>query len=524
MGLAIAKAAGWRSVVEAPAPERPEVTPVPECVDPVWLLARLYELRPSGRVQPAGWRRAVLVVQMCEMAARTREKGRQVSGTVRVGTHELAVRLAAIEGKGARPDHTSARRILHLLQDVGAVALTVVEDDQGQARATDVQLLGLCEPSVAALAWARARLTKWTREKNRRWLAPLKLLNARRAAGQAPARAPHSFESAPPPFGGAATRHPEDGTPHNFERLVEQRPSARAHAPARPQSAPPRSKRSADPRIERGTQVLAGPVSPDLAARLLRDAVEVDAGHLPPLVVLRAALAVHLGGADGARWVPLGGLSDKHAERLERDALKWMRWREHATPELRDLTAVGVLMRLASQVAATHDGEPPRDWLTTRERTGATPAPSLLTVLARRFRVVLADASAEHRRHRELHRHDAQSVRWPAWLVLDADGLPTITGPFGRYLAVEVLPSDAELASVETRQALRAAFVARGATAPTHAELRAADGSYAIVPITRRPLARPDDYIHDGRGTGRVWTRRGAWPEQPSRRSKRRRR
>ena len=163
----------------------------------------------------------------------------------------------------------------------------------------------------------------------------------------------------------------------------------------------------------------------------------------------------------------------------------------------------------ASPPASAADASSPTRWLTARERTSAI-EPRVLPVIARRLHALVADLRTEHQRRRQLRRA-AAATSWPAWLAPGDDGRPRAAGPHGRYLAAHWLPTDRELHGLETRHTLRAATLAAFGHIPDHVELRAEDGSYALIPV-RRPGA---DRAHDpDRGPRRPWVRRGAWPSR----------
>ena len=117
-------------------------------------------------------------------------QGRRVSGCIRTGTHEAAARLAAAEQASpdaggpadGGPDHTSVRRINALLEQAGAIECRLVEDDEHQARGTDIRLLELPRPSPEALARAEATLERWTRERGDGWLAGVDAYRAKATA------------------------------------------------------------------------------------------------------------------------------------------------------------------------------------------------------------------------------------------------------------------------------------------------------------------------------------------------------
>ena len=216
---------------------------------------------------------------------------------------------------------------------------------------------------------------------------------------------------------------------------------------------------------------------------------------IPELRLLRIAIWTRYHGAAQLAAVtprvltPLGGLSPAHVQRLERDARAWRRLQHLARGDGPDLTLGALLLRLAACVRG--GCEFPDAWLTARERTSAI-EPRVLPVIARRLHALVADLRTEHQRRRQLRRA-AAATSWPAWLAPGDDGRPRAAGPHGRYLAAHWLPTDRELDGLETRHTLRAATLAAFGHIPDHVELRAEDGSYALIPL-RRPGA---DRAHD---------------------------
>jgi hypothetical protein len=503
--LARARAAGLRSVRRAPAPERPAIEPVPPRIPPAWLLGALLERRPSGRVQRDGWRRAVLLLELYHQQARTREQGRPVSGCIRTGTHETAARLAAAEqptqdaGRPAAggPDHTSVRRINALLEEAGAIECHLVEDDEHQARATDIRLLELPKPSPEALARAEALLERWTRERGAGWLAAVEAYRAK-ARRFDDVDAQDGREGAPP-----CGVSPE-------EKPVGPNLSASARTRVW------RADNGNGSGEETGFETFAWPRSAAAAEQAVTQIeafVGDDAHPIPELRLLRIAIWTrHHGAAQLAAVMPrvltpLGGLSPAQLRRLERDARAWRRLQHLAPGDGPDLTLGALLLRLAACIRG--GSEFPDAWLTPRERCGQI-EPRVLRVVAGRFHALVADLHTEARRRRQLRRA-AAATNWPAWLARGADGRPRAAGPHGRYLAAHWLPTDRELAGLEIRLTLRAATLAAFGHIPDHVELRAEDGGYALIPL-RRPGA---DRAHNpDRGPRRPWIRRGPWPSR----------
>jgi hypothetical protein len=505
--LARARAAGLRSVRRAPAPARPPVVPVPPRVPPAWLLAALLERRPSGRVQPDGWRRAVLLLELYHQQARTREKGRRVSGCIRTGTHEAAARLAGAEqatpdavrpADHGPPDHTSVRRSNALLAQAGAIESRLVEDDEHQARGTDIRLLALPKPSAEALARAEAMLERWTRERGAGWLAALEAYQAK-ARRFDDVDADDGREGAPP-----CGVSPE-------EKPVGPDLSASARARAT------HADNDNGAGEQTGCETVAWPPSATAAQQAVTqiEAFTGDDEHpIPRLRLLRIAIWTRYHGAAQLAAVtprvltPLGGLSPAQLQRFERDARAWRRLQHLAPGDGPDLTLGALLLRLGSCIGGG-GCEFPDAWLTPRERRDRI-EPRVLPVIARRFHALVADLRTEARRRRQLRRA-ATAANWPAWLAPGADGRPRADGPHGRYLAAHWLPTDRELAGLETRHTLRAATLAAFGHIPNHVELRAEDGGYALIPL-RRPGANrahnPD------RGPRRPWIRRGPWPSR----------
>jgi hypothetical protein len=151
----------------------------------------------------------------------------------------------------------------------------------------------------------------------------------------------------------------------------------------------------------------------------------------------------------------------------------------------------------------------PDAWLTARERSSAI-EPRVLPVIARRFHALVADLRSQARRRRQLRRA-AAATSWPAWVALAQDGRPRAAGPDGRYLAALWLPTDRELDGLEIRHTLRAATLAAFGHIPNHVELRAEDGSYALIPLRRAGADRAHD---PDRGPRRGWVRRSSWPSR----------
>jgi hypothetical protein len=503
--LARARAAGLRSVRRAPAPERPPIEPVPPRVPPAWLLGALLERRPSGRVQPDGWRRAMLLLELYHQQARAREKRRRVSGCIRTGTHEAAARLAAAEqpspdtgGPAAGgPDHTSVRRINALLEEAGAIECHLVEDDECQARGTDIRLLELQRPSPGALARAETLLERWTRERDGDWLAGVEAYRAK-------ARRFDDIDALPggegaPPYGVSPEEKPVDPDLNAGARTRVWRPddgNGVGEETGREPFAWPRSAAAAEQ-----------------AVTLIEAFVGDEAHPIPELRLLRIAIWTRCHGATQIAAVtprlvtPLGGLPHAQLRRLERDARAWRRLQHLAPGDGPELTLGALLLRLAACICDGHDF--PGAWLTPRERSGQI-EPRVLPVIARRLHALLADLRTEARRRRE-RRRAATAASHPPWLALDDAGRPRSDGPHGRYLAAHWLPTDRELDSLQTRHTLRAATLAAFGHVPSHVELRAEDGGYALIPL-RRPGA---DRAHDpDRGPRRPWVRRGTWPSR----------
>jgi hypothetical protein len=468
-------------------------------------LAALIERRSSGRVQPDGWRRAVLLLELYQQQARTREKGRRVSGCIRTGTHEAAARLAAAEQAtpeagglaDGRPDHTSVRRINALLEQAGAIECRLVEDDQHQARGTDIRLLELPGPSPEALARAEATLERWTRERNAGWLASVEAYRAKA----------RRFDHADGKLGGEGA--PPCGVSPE-EKPVG--PNLSASARARAKQADNGNCAGEKTRFE----TVAWPRSAtaaEQAATQIEAFVGDDQQPIPELRLLRIAIWTRYHGASQLAPVtprvltPLGGLSPAQLHRLERDAHAWRRLQHLAPRDGPRLTVGALLLRLASCIRG--GCEFPDAWLTPRERCDRI-EPRVLAVIARRFHALVADLHTAARRRRQLRRA-AAATNWPAWLALDDHGRPRAVGPHGRYLATQWLPSDRELGGLEIRHTLRAATLAAFGHIPDHVELRAEDGGYALIPL-RRPGA---DRAHDpDRGPRRPWARRGTWPSR----------
>jgi hypothetical protein len=421
---------------------------------------------------------------------------------IRTGTHEAAARLAAAEqgtprarGPAAGPDHTSVRRINALLEQADAIECRPVEDDEHQARGTDIRLLELPRPSTDALARAETLLERWTREREPGWLAAVEAYRAK-ARRFDDVDAEDGRESAPPC--GVSPK----------EKLVDRDLSASA----RPRAGQADNRNGAGEETE--FETFAWPRSAATAEQAVTqiEAFEGDEKHpIPELRLLRIAIwTLYHGTAQIAAvtprvLTPLGGLSPAQIRRFERDAHAWRRLQHLAPGDGPDLTLGALLLRLASRIR--RGCEFPDAWLTARERTSAI-TPCVLPVITRRFHALVADLCAEARRRRQ-PRRAAATTSWPAWLALDDHGRPRVDGPHGRYLATHRLPTDGELAGLEIRHTLRAAALAGFGHIPDHVELRAEDGGYALIPL-RRPGA---DRAHDpDRGPRRSWVRRGAWP------------
>ena len=171
--LAAAKARGVRDRRACDAPARPLVTPVPAPPAAVELCALLdATARARGAAHGVDLRRyssCRALLAMLHSLARTRERGRPVSGTVRSSWSYLAKLLGELLAWEREPDHdangdrhqSSLRRWLRELEAAGLARTTIVYDREGQERGLDVELLAVPALDPDALEHAQARLARW---------------------------------------------------------------------------------------------------------------------------------------------------------------------------------------------------------------------------------------------------------------------------------------------------------------------------------------------------------------------------
>jgi hypothetical protein len=175
--LAAAKTRGVRSRRACDAPERPPVTALPAPPSAAEFCALLdAAARARGAAYGVDFRRyssCRALLATLHSLARTRQRGRAVSGTVRSSWGYLAKLVDELLAWQQDPDHdhydnaerrrSSLRRWLRELQAAGLLRATIVFDDEGQERGVDIELLKVPEIDADALKRATDRLARWRR-------------------------------------------------------------------------------------------------------------------------------------------------------------------------------------------------------------------------------------------------------------------------------------------------------------------------------------------------------------------------
>jgi hypothetical protein len=525
--LAAAKARGVRSRRTCDAPERPPITAVPAPPSAAEFCALLdAAARARGATFGVDFRRyssCRALLATLHSLARTRQRGRAVSGTVRSSWGYLAKLVDELLDWQQKPDHdhydnaerrrSSLRRWLRELQAAGLLRATIVCDDEGQERGVDIELLAVPAADADALARAADRLARWRRRygdgpqlAERRSGAILARLEQRRRKTKARfagrrSHPPSFLDTSGPPLKGAVGAVVGSSKASD---LCEGSCGARARA-QKPQQTRSQAPASASPLTASSALTAAGEdgereallrarwalweqqIAAAIAVCSAFEATVQD--PLPDLGALRLALAAHCQGVIAlSHDEPVAGLSPRLLGRLRRAATAWMRWRPSGAPD-----AAGELLRRAELDPGAELGE-----------------------LVRAF-VVAAHRQARQARARQPARLDAAHRRadrqqqaildaWPDWLQRAGDRL--VLDPGERFLQVKRLPTAAELNNPALRRWLRAITALQWFAPASAVELTDPDGRYAYIPLVAGALERDDERT------------RGPWTsDQPRRRA-----
>jgi hypothetical protein len=525
--LAAAKARGVRSRRTCDAPERPPVTAVPAPPSAAEFCALLdAAARARGATFGVDFRRyssCRALLATLHSLARTRQRGRAVSGTVRSSWGYLAKLVDELLAGEQDPDHdhydnaerrrSSLRRWLRELQAAGLLRATIVYDDEGQERGVDIELLAVPAVDADALARAADRLARWRRRygdgpqlAEQRSGAILARLEQRRRKTKARfarrrSHPPSSLDTSGPPLTGAVGAAIGSSKASD---LCEASCSARARAqkPGQTRSQAPDSTNglAASSALtaageEGGREALLRArwalweqqIAAALAVCASFEATVQD--PLPDLPVLRLALAAHCQGVVAlAHGEPIGGLSPRLLGRLRRAATAWLRWRPSGAPD-----AAGELLRRAALDPGAELGALVRAFVVAAHRQARQ---------ARARQPERLDAA-----HRRAQRHSQAILdAWPAWLQRDGDRL--VLDPGERFLQVDRLPAAAELNNPELRRWLRAITALQWFAPASAVELTDPDGRYAYIPLVAGALDGDDERT------------RGPWTsDQPRRRA-----
>jgi hypothetical protein len=525
--LAAAKARGVRSRRACDAPERPPVTALPASPSAVEFCALLdAAARARGAAYGVDFRRyssCRALLATLHSLARTRQRGRAVSGTVRSSWGYLAKLVDELLAWQQDPDHdhydnaerrrSSLRRWLRELQAAGLLRATIVFDDEGQERGVDIELLKVPEIDADALKRATDRLARWRRRygdgpelAGRRSGAILARLEQRRQriAARFAGRRSHprmSLNTSGPPLTGAVGAAVG---PSKASALCEASCGARARAqkPGQTRSQAPNNANATTTSSvltaasEKGEREALRRARWTLWEQQIAAAVAVCAAFeatvhdpLPNLGALRLALAAHCQGVIAlSHGEPIDGLSPRLLGRLRRAATAWMRWRPDDAPD-----AAGELLRRAEQNPGAELGELIRAFVVSAHRQARW---------ARAQQPARLDAA-----HRRADRQQQAILgAWPDWLQRDADRLVLDAGQ--RFLQVKRLPTAAELSSPMLRRWLRAITALQWFAPASAVELTDPDGRYAYIPLVAGAL---DD---DNERTRGPWT-----SHQPRRRN-----